>query len=92
MACDPLNIYDPQHELENRLASTRDHAPLCRQPIYYIFIRLFRTGAERLQTYPDLNLRIAFLDPDRRRNRMSSTKANEVGAIMLDDGGVGNHS
>ena len=56
------------------------------------FIRLFPRGAERLQTYPDLNLRIVFLDPDRRRNRKyNHPTGNEVGGIMLDDGSATTH-
>ena len=91
-------IYDPQHELENRLAFVPDLNGAVTQQLQAMLhavnplIRLFRTGAERLQTYPDLNLRIVFLDPDRRRNRTyNRPTANEIGGIMLDDGSATTH-
>ena len=93
-----LYIYDPQNELENRLGFIPDLNEAVAQRLQEMlhainpFVRLFRTGAERLQANPDMNLRIIFRDPNRQSNRTYNRPcANEVGGIMLDDGSVTTH-
>ena len=93
-----LYIYDPQNELENRLAfipQLNEAVTWSLQEMLHAvhpFVRLFRTDAERLQAYPGLNLRIIFRNPDRRNNRTyNRPTANEIGGIMLDDGSATTH-
>ena len=88
-----LYIYDANDELENCLR----FAPHLNQDITQLhlvnpFVRLFCTGAERLQADPAINLRIVFRDPHRRRNRTyNRPAANELGGIIVDDGNVDTH-
>ena len=94
-----LYIYDPQHELENRVAFIPQLNEVVTQSLQEMlhavnpFVQLFHTGAERLQAHPDMNLRIIIRDPDRRKNRTYNrpTTMNEVGGIMLDDGSATTH-
>lgn len=88
-----LYIYDAQNELSNRLRFApqlnREVTERLQVMLHRVnpFVRLFRTGAERLLANPALNLRVVFRDPDRRHNRTyNRPTANEVGGIIVDDG------